>query len=177
VAKNDDFIELANELAKIAQVKGIEEMKKISDGIINPVVQKVGEKIELGVIEEILGNTLGSYVHNNKSAVVVSLTGGTTELAKDIAMHIAAMKPVYATNAEITDEEKAKVGTVFKKEVEESDKAPEIKAKMLEGKISTYFKEQTLVDQAFIKDPNKTIGNLLKENNASLVSFVRQSIV
>lgn len=176
VARNIDFITLANELAKIALNEGIDGMVAKSLDIINPVVQKVGEKIELGKVELIEGSVLGAYVHGSKSAVVVSLGGGSKELAKDIAMHIAAMKPAFIKGDDITAEDKAKVIEVFEKEVAESDKPEEIKKKMLEGKISTYFKEQTLMDQMFIKNPDITVGNLLKEKGATLISFIRESI-
>ena len=132
VAKNDDFINAANTLANIAIEEGIETMKEKSVDIINEVTQKIGEKIELGTVKEILGSVLGSYVHMSKSAVVVSLTGGTKELARDIAMHIAAMKPVFIKAEDISEEEKAKVIEVFEKEIAESDKPEEIKKKMLE---------------------------------------------
>ncbi|MFA6355327.1 MAG: translation elongation factor Ts [Candidatus Paceibacterota bacterium] len=176
VARNEDFINLANTLADIAVKEGIQAMKEKSLDIINPIVQKVGEKIELGTMETIEGSILGSYVHGGKSAVIVSLTGGSKELAKDIAMHIAAMKPAFTKADDITEEDKSKVIEVFEKEVAESDKPEDIKKKMLEGKISTYFKEQTLMDQPFIKNPDLTVGNLLKEKGATLVSFVRESI-
>ena len=176
VAKNSDFITLANELANMALSEGVETMLAKSLDIINPIVQKVGEKIELGKVETVEGKILGSYVHGGKSAVIVSLSTGTKELAKDIAMHIAAMKPAFTSSAEITEEDKKKVTEVFEKEVAESDKPEEIKKKMLEGKISTYFKEQTLMDQTFIKNGDVTIEALLKNNNAQLVSFVYESI-
>jgi elongation factor Ts len=176
VAKHEDFTSLANELAKIALNEGIEKMVAQSLDLINPIVQKVGEKIELGRVEEMTGDVLGSYVHGGKSGVIVSLTGGTPELARDIAMHIAAMKPVYITSAEITEEDKNKVSEVFVKEVAESDKPEEIKKKMLEGKINTYFKEQTLVDQPFIKNPDLTVGKLLSDGKATLIRFIRESI-
>ena len=176
VAKNEDFINLANKLAELALDEGIEAMKTKSPDIINVVIQKVGEKIELGQIKEITGSVIGSYIHNNKSAVVVSLSTGTKELARDIAMHIAAMKPTFITPEEITDEDRKKVVEVFEKEVAESDKPEEIKKKMLEGKISTYFKEQTLMDQFFIKNPEITIETLLKNNNAKIISFTSESI-
>jgi elongation factor Ts len=176
VAKNEDFTTLANKLAKIALEEGIEKMIAQSLDLINLIVQKVGEKIELGKVEEVTGNVIGSYVHGGKSGVIVSLSGGTRELARDIAMHIAAMKPVYKTNAEITEEDRNKVKEVFENEVAESDKPEEIKKKMLEGKLNTYFKEQTLVDQPFIKNPDLTIGKLLADNKATLISFVRESI-
>jgi elongation factor Ts len=176
VAKNIDFINLANKLADLAISEGIDSMKAKSLDIINEVVQKVGEKIELGKVEEIIGNIIGSYIHNSKNAVVVSLSTGTKELARDIAMHVAAMKPSFTTREEITDEDKKKVVEVFEKEVNETDKPEEIKKKMLEGKISTYFKEQTLMDQIFIKNPELTIEALLKNNNAKLVSYLFESI-
>lgn len=176
VAKNDDFVKLANQLVLIALNEGVESMKSKSLDLINLVVQKVGEKIELGKIEEIEGKIIGSYVHGGKSAVVVSLNGGDKDLAKDIAMHIAAMKPAYTSSSDITEEDKSKVMEVFEKEVSESDKPEDIKKKMLEGKLSTYFKEQTLMDQSFIKNGDITISQLLKEKGADLIKFVHVSI-
>lgn len=176
VARNEDFVTLANSLANLVVRDGIEVMKEKSLDLINPIVQKVGEKIELGKVEIIEGEILGSYVHASKSAVMVSLQGGSKELAKDVAMHIAAMKPAFIKIDDITLEDKSKVIEVFEKEVNESDKPEDIKKKILEGKISTYFKEQTLMDQPFIKNPDITVGNLLKEKGATLISFIRESI-
>ena len=176
VARNSDFVTLANTLADMAFNEGIEAMTAKSLDIINPVVQKVGEKIELGKVGDITGEVLGSYVHGGKSAVIVSLSGGTSELAKDIAMHIAAMKPAFINASDITEDDKTKVVEVFEKEVAESDKPEEIKKKMLEGKISTYFKEQTLMDQAFIKNPELTVAKLLESKGATLISYVHETI-
>jgi elongation factor Ts len=176
VAKNSDFTTLAQSLADMALTDGADNMKAKSTDMINEVVQKVGEKVEIGATHEITGSVIGAYVHSGKSAVVVSLNGGTKELAKDIAMHIAAMKPAFTSQADITEADKVKVIEVFEKEVAESDKPEEIKQKMLEGKISTYFKEQTLMDQPFIKNPDMTISALLSKNGATLASFVRESI-
>ncbi len=92
VAKNEDFINLANTLADIALNEGIEAMKNKSIDLINQVIQKVGEKIKLGEVLELDGSTLGSYVHGGKSAVVVSLEGGNEDLARDVAMQLVAMK-------------------------------------------------------------------------------------
>jgi len=176
VARNADFTTLADKLATLAINEGIDSMKEKSLDMINEVVQKVGEKIELGKVSEVNGSTIGSYIHNGKSACVVSLSGGTKELARDIAMHIAAMKPTYANKDQITDEDKTKVIEVFEKEVSSSDKPEDIKKKMLDGKISTYFKEITLMDQYFIKNPEVTIEQLLKDNNAKLESYIYESI-
>lgn len=176
VAKNTDFIDLANKLADMALNEGIEETKAKAQDMISEVVQKVGEKIEIGKVEEISGDILGSYVHSTKNAVVVSLSAGTKELARDIAMHIAAMKPAFIKREDITEEDKKKVIEVFEKEVEASDKPEELKKKMLDGKISTYFKEQTLMDQIFIKDGELTIEKLLEKNGAKFNSYIFEVI-
>lgn len=176
VAKNEDFINLAQSLVNIAIEKGVDIMKEESPTMIDQIIQKVGEKIELGNVSETSGETLGSYVHNGKNAVVVSLSGGTTELARDVAMHIAAMNPSFINREEIDEDTKSKAKEIFQKEVDESGKPEEIKAKMLDGKIDTYFKEQTLVDQSFVKDPSLTVGELLAKNNAKIVKFIRESI-
>jgi elongation factor Ts len=119
---------------------------------------------------------VGSYVHNNKIAVIVSLERGNVELAKDVAMHIAAMRPEYITKDEINDEIKNTMNEVFQKEVANIDKPEEIKKKMLEGKISTYVKEKTLMDQPFIKNGDETIGQLLEKSKAKIKEVKRYSI-
>ncbi len=91
VAKNEDFITLSETLANKALAEGVEKMKTEATDLINPVIQKTGEKIELGNVEEISGEVIGSYIHNGKKAVIVSLSGGTKELARDLAMHITAI--------------------------------------------------------------------------------------
>src|SRR3989344_714 len=93
VSRNEDFTSLLSSLTDIALLKWIEKMKEGARDIINPIIQKTGENIELGDIYEVEGDILGNYVHNNKSGVIVSLAGGNVELAKDVAMHITAMQP------------------------------------------------------------------------------------
>ncbi|MCX6756465.1 MAG: translation elongation factor Ts [Candidatus Nomurabacteria bacterium] len=176
VARNEDFVNLANTLTDKALNEGVEAMQNSSLELINTVVQKCGEKIELGKVEMIEGDVVGSYVHMGKTAVLVSLTGGTAEIAKDVAMHIAAMKPAYITREEIDEKAQTAVRELFAKEVSESDKPEDIKAKMLEGKINTYFKEQTLLDQPFIKNPDITIATLLSNNKAVIAKISRESI-
>lgn len=177
VAKNEDFTTLANKLAEIAWADGAEKARADAPALINGVVLKIGENIQLGAIDEIAGDVVGAYVHHTgKTAVVVALTGGTPEVAKDIAMHAAAMKPVYLSAADITPEAKATVTEVFQKEVDESGKPEEIKAKMLEGKIAGYFAEQTLLDQPFFKNPEKTIAQYAGDNGATVDKFVLYTV-
>ena len=135
--------------------------------------------------------TLGSgvieaYVHNNKKVGVIlelksesDFVSGNEEfriLAKDIAMHIAAMKPEYIREDEISDDSRKTITEVFQKEVAGIDKIPEIKKKMLDGKIGAYFKEKTLLNQLFIKNPDETIGKLLEKNKAKIKEVKRYSI-
>ncbi len=176
VAKNEEFIKIANDLAQMALSDGVEKMKEASTEIIGQIIQKIGEKIELGKVEEVTGDVIGSYVHSGKKAVVVVLAGGTQDLAKDIAMHIAAMSPSYTTRDEIDADTQAKATEIFEKELADSDKPAEIKEKILKGKIDTFFKEQTLVEQSFIKNPDMTVGALLDGAKATIASFIKESI-
>lgn len=176
VSKNDDFVNLLNQLADKALTEGVENLAENSKEMINGVIQKTGENIQLGEIYLVKGTVLGNYVHNNKKAVIVSLEGGTQELAKDIAMHIAAMNPEYISKDEIKEEDKKTMLDVFSKEVENVTKPEDIKKKMLDGKMDTYFKEKTLLSQPFIKNPEETIETLLQKGGAKIKEVRRFSI-
>lgn len=176
VARNEDFVALANSLLDIALESGIEKVKESAKEHIDLVVQKIGENIQLGNVEEIAGESLGVYTHNGKMGVVISLAGGNAEMARDIAMHVAAMKPEFVSGTDIPEEQKVKAKELFEKEVNESDKPEEIKAKMLQGKIDTYFKELTLLDQPYVKDGSMTVGKLLENAKSSVTGMLRQSI-
>ena len=178
VAKNEDFVKLLNTLTDKALSEGIEKMKAEAKELINIVIQKTGENIQLGDVYEVDGNVLGSYLHNNKIGIIVSLEGGNKELAKDIAMHIAAMKPEYISQDEIDEDVKKTIKEVFEKEVAGIDKPEEIKKKMLDGKMATYFKEKTLLDQLFIKSEsgNETVGQLLEKSKAKIKEIKRYFI-
>lgn len=174
VAKNDDFITLGNKLADMALLNTVEKTTEDAKALIDEVVQKVGENVRLGQITEVTGNTLGMYVHDGRIATLVSLTGGDEALAKDLAMHIAAMNPEFKDKTEVPEDIIASVRALAQKEVDESDKPEEIKAKMLEGKVEGYLKERTLMDQAFFKDTSKTISQVL--GTAVIEKYVRISI-
>ncbi|OGI94553.1 translation elongation factor Ts [Candidatus Nomurabacteria bacterium RIFCSPLOWO2_01_FULL_40_18] len=176
VARNEDFTTLLENLATKALSKGIEQTKAEAKDAIDTIIQKTGENIQLGEIFEVSGDILGSYVHNNKIAVMVSLSGGTVELAKDVAMHIAAMKPEYIAEEDISSEAKQTMTEVFQKEVASINKPEDIKQKMLAGKLATYFKEKTLLEQSFIKDGGQTVGKLLEKSGAKIKEVKRYSI-
>jgi len=176
VSKNEDFVSVQTKLINIAFADGIEKMKESAKNMIDPLIQKTGENVQLGDTFIIEGNVVGVYVHNNKKAVIVSLEGGNVDLARDIAMHITAMKPEYIKREDITDEVKNTMLEIFQKEVAGIDKPEEIKKKMLDGKIATYFKEKTLLDQPFIKNPNETIEKILANAKATIKEVKSYSI-
>lgn len=128
------------------------------------IAEKKGDReLGAGVVE--------SYIHSNKTVgALVELSCETdfvarneefVTMARDIAMHITATNPQYLDESEITEDVKAKVIDMFKKEVEESGKPADIKEKMMEGKLAGYFAERTLLAQAFVKNPDITIKQLI----------------
>ena len=177
VAKNEDFTNLLEKLTEKALAEGVLKMKEGAKDMIDPIIQKTGENIQLGDAYEVDGDILGSYLHNNKIGIIVSLEGGNSELAKDVAMHVAAMKPEYISESDITEDVKKTMQEIFEKEVANVNKGEEIKKKMLEGKMSTYFKEKTLLNQIFIKgENNETVGQLLDKSKAKIKEIKRYSI-
>ncbi len=176
VSRNEDFMKVLGELSDKALLVGIDKMKEEAKDLIDPLVQKTGENIQLGEMYEVSGDTVGAYLHNNKSGVIVSLTAGSNDLAKDIAMHITAMKPEFMDASEISDEVRNSMNELFEKEVASIDKPEDIKKKMLEGKINTYFKERTLTEQPFIKNGEETVGQLLEKSGAKIKEVKRYSI-
>src|SRR3989344_2231596 len=136
--------------------------------------------------------TVTAYIHNNGNVGAMVLLSCETDfvarneefkvLAYDIAMHVTAMNPEFVAEKDITAEHKETARELFQKEVDKSEKPDTIKEKMLAGKINTYFKEKTLLDQQFIKDPEKTIGDLITASiqkfgeNIEVAQFVRFSI-
>lgn len=176
VSKNEDFVSVLNTLINEAFELGIDKMKEDSKSLIDGIIQKTGENVSLGEVYEMKGDIINSYNHNNKVGVIVSLKGGNKELAKDIAMHIAAMKPEYIKKEDINEEAKKMVIEIFEKEIASIDKPEEIKKKMLEGKINTYFKEKTLLEQIFIKNSEETISSLLDKNKAQIIEVKYCSI-
>lgn len=172
VAQNQGFIDCAEAILATAWTEGAEKAKEVAPGFINEAILKTGENIQLGSIEEHAGDTVGSYIHfNGKTAALVVLKGGTEEVAKDVAMHVSAMKPAYLKTDDIKESDREAVIEVLKKEVDESGKPEDIKAKMMEGKISGYFKEQTLLEQSYFKQPDVTIGKFVSDAQGEVVSF------
>ncbi len=141
------------------------------------LVQKIGENISVRRATIVEGKNVDGYVHSNgKIAVLVNLTGGDSVLAKDIAMHVAAVNPQVAKpedmDAELLDKERA----IYVAQAEDSGKPAEIIAKMVEGRVRKFLAESSLVEQPFVKDPDLKVGQLLKNSSADITSFYRYEV-
>jgi elongation factor Ts len=186
VAKDDNFNQFADTLAetvlaeKPATVGDLLNVplqgsggKSVED-VRTELVAKIGENISIRrfVLIEHKG-VVGTYLHGVRIGVVVELSGGDENLAKDIAMHIAASKPVCITTDEVPESLLEQEKAVFRAQAEESGKPADIIEKMVTGKIDKFLKEITLVGQPFVKDPDITVEKLLKSKSAKVASFSR----
>lgn len=143
------------------------------------LVQKIGENI--GVRRVALcqpeGGLVGAYVHsNNRIAVLVELSGGTTELARDVAMHVAAVNPQVVRPEDMPEEVVNKEREIIKAQPDMEGKPAEIVEKMMVGRINKFLKESSLLEQPFVKDPELTVGKLVKNAGAEVISFVRYEV-
>ncbi|MCK9813558.1 translation elongation factor Ts [Pseudomonas chlororaphis] len=139
------------------------------------LVAKVGENVNIRRLARIEADVLGSYLHGNKIGVVVALKGGNAELAKDIAMHVAASNPEFLLPSQVSAEaiEREKAVFLSLNEDKMKGKPAEIVEKMIAGRISKFLAEASLVEQAFVKNPEVTVGTLAKQGGAEIVSFTR----
>ena len=180
VARDDSFNSFMLEVLEIVssnREKSLEEL--LEAGIEDKrekLVQKLGENIVVRRItaSEDNADSSGVYLHsNNKIGTIISLKGGTEEVAKDIAMHAAATDPMAISPSDISQDVIEKEREIYKAQSEESGKPAEIVEKMIEGKIRKFLSEVSLTEQDFVKDPNTKINDLLKNSNASIIGFSR----
>ena len=141
------------------------------------LVQKIGENISPRRVSSIDATVVGGYVHsNNRIAVIVGLSGGDEALAKDVAMHVAAVNPAVVSSDQMSAEVVAAEKEIYAAQARESGKPEEIIEKMIAGRVSKFLKESSLVDQPFVKDPDTTVGKLVKAAGAEVVAFVRYEV-
>lgn len=138
-------------------------------------VAKIGENIGIRRFASFAadGGVLGTYLHGTRIGVVVKLVGGTAEVAKDVAMHVAASRPICVAPDQIPAETLAKEKEIFAAQARESGKPENIIEKMVEGRIKKYYAEVTLVGQPFVKNPDITVEKLLKDAGAKVIAFQR----
>ena len=192
VVKSDAFVQLANDVAKQVALKGAENVEGLlAQPLVGDAKHTVQDRINdtIGLIREnmkparftrLTGGLLGSYVHHDGSVgVLVQVEGAKADpqLLRDVCMHVTAKNPVAGRREDITKDVIDKETEIAKAQIAadpKNAKKPEnIKAMILEGKLKTWFAENVLVEQPFVKDDSKTVGELLRSHGLTLVKFVR----
>ena len=187
VAKNAEFTNFVSLLAKVALEncpKTMEEAMELpmGDGTVNSslinLIAKIGEKISFRrfeIVEKNDNQVFGVYNHQNlgKINVITVLDGDNSEIARDVAMHVAAMNPGYLSRNDVPEDVINHEKDVIKKQAIEEGKPAEIAEKMVNGRINKFYKEVCLLEQPFIKDPDLDVAGYTKANNMAVVKFVR----
>jgi len=185
-AKDDNFSGFVNKLAvhvlssKPADLDALmaSDMNGASvDETLKALITKIGENMKVRRFELLESKgAFATYMHGVRIGVLVDLEGGDETLGKDIAMHIAASRPVCISEADVPQEEIDKEKDIFTAQAAESGKPADIIEKMITGRIKKFLKEITLLGQPFVKDPDQTVEKLLKDANASVTRFVRYEV-
>ncbi len=184
VAKDENFVAFTDSIADAALASGTTDMQALSaesladgrqvEAARTELVAKVGENISLRRASTIdSAGTIGAYTHGAKIGAVVAVEGGDEELARDVAMHIAATNPMCIDESGVPAETLENERRILTEQAQESGKPADIIAKMVEGRVNKFLKEITLVGQPFVKDPDVTVGKLLSGAGAKVTDFVR----
>lgn len=190
VSKNEDFIAFVKSIADAAiesNVNSAEELNEASvngtkvSELINDKLASIGEKIGITKFEKVTAPYVASYIHGaNRIGVLVALDKEAAEAGKDVAMQVAALSPVAvdadSVPADVVAREKAVIMDIMKEDPKMAGKPEEMIAKIAEGKLGAFFKEQTLTAQAFVKDGSKSVGDYLKENGVKVLEFKRVAL-
>ena len=186
VAKDVNFLAFANSVAdaalaaKVADVAALNEVKLPEGESVETtranLVAKIGENMTVRRVVRLAGDKLATYSHGGRIGVAIALQGGDEELAKQIAMHIAAAKPLVVTPEQMPAADVAKEREIAAAQAAESGKPANIIEKMVEGRVAKFLSENSLVGQPFVMDPNTTVGNLLKGKGASVTGFFRWEV-
>jgi elongation factor Ts len=176
-ARDDNFLKFVDTITNAVFDAKETDVEKLMDGDLEKVreelVQNIGENVSVrrAVVYE---GDVNSYVHTNgKIGVLVHREGGDDEVGKDVAMHIAAANPQFVTPDEVPEDVIAKEKEIYVAQAADSGKPPEIVEKMVVGRIRKFLSEISLVDQAFVKDPDLTVAKMLKSKDASIKGFTR----
>ncbi|KAL3773065.1 hypothetical protein ACHAWO_000569 [Cyclotella atomus] len=184
VAKDDSFASFADQAATLAASLSGDDVESLMASNVDgstfedvraALVAKIGENIQVRRIAARggSGTTTGAYIHMNRIGVLVEIEGGTQELCTDVAMHVAAMNPPYATKEDVPAEDVERERAFLTSQVEDSGKPADIVAKMVDGRLNKWFSESCLVSQTYVKTNDKTVGKLLEENGAKMIGFTR----
>ena len=178
VARDDNFSAFADKVIAKASLAASTDVGTLMEGELedarSALVQKIGENITVRRIEKISASVVGVYVHSNeKIGVMIGLDGGSKELAKDIAMHVAASNPMVVNPDDVDSGVIEKEKEIFAAQAESSGKPAEIIEKMVGGRIRKFLAEISLVEQPFVKDPDQTVGQLVEAAGARVTGMVR----
>lgn len=180
-ARNEKFIAWVARVADLAfEARSTDVEKLLADGLEDErmtLVQGIGENISVRRIAALEGAVVDAYVHaDNRKGALVALTGGTPELARDLAMHVVAIAPKVVSPEQLDPALLAKEKEIFEAQAAESGKPPEIVAKMIEGRMNKYKAEVSLVEQPFVKDGDVKVKKLLADAGASVAGFERLEV-
>ena len=178
VARDEGFLGFVGTVADKAFAEKQTDVAALMAGDLEAtreaLVQKIGENIGVRRITLVEGGLVSAYVHsNNRIAVLAQLTAGTDELAKDVAMHIAAVNPAVVKPEDMSAEDVRKEEEIIKAQPDMEGKPAEIVEKMMGGRIKKFLKENSLIEQPFVKNPEVTVGQLVKDAGAEVQSFTR----
>ncbi|AEE24087.1 MAG: elongation factor Ts [Alteromonadaceae bacterium] len=182
VARDEGFIAFGSKLIEVASANKLNDIDALNDATVDGVkvseardtlVAKIGENISPRRVISVEGDNLGAYVHGGRIGVIAILQGGDEELAKDIAMHVAAANPQFVKPTDVPEEVVAKEKEIQLDIAMQSGKPAEIAEKMVSGRMNKFTSEVSLTGQAFIKDPSTSVAQLLKAKNADVINFVR----
>jgi elongation factor Ts len=187
VAKDENFVRfaeavvakvLAEDPADLDALAALDLDGRSVEEARQALVAKVGENVQLRRFDRVpvTGDLLATYLHGSRIGVVVDLKGGDEVLGKDIAMHIAASRPVCVAEDGVPAELLAKEREILVAQAQESGKPAEIIDKMVDGRIKKYLAEVTLLGQPFVKDPDQTVAQLLKSAGAEVKFFLRYEV-
>ena len=188
VAKGEKFGELADKVLAQAVATGAADAETLLaselDGqtvqdVLNDANATIGEKIEIRRVARVEGEQVASYLHKTSPdlpaqiGVLVATTGGDAQLGRDVAMHVAAFSPTVLTRDEVAEETVAHERRIAEETAREEGKPEQALPKIIEGRVNGYFKENVLLDQAFAKDPKKSVAQIVKEGGGEVTSFAR----
>ncbi len=178
LALQDDFKAFVNESLEKGFAAGYTDAAPLiadQESAREALVAKCGENVNIRRLTRVEGDVVGAYLHGHRIGVVVTLKGGDVELARDIAMHVAASNPQFLDPSQVSEEAVAKEKEIFLALNAEkiAGKPDNIVENMVKGRINKFLSESSLIDQPFVKDPEVKVGDLAKKAGAEIVSFVR----
>lgn len=175
VARDDAFRKVGEAIAETLVSQGEAAAAKKAEELLPELVQKLGENITAGEMRLVEAPVLGIYLHSNaKIGVLVGLSAGEREAARDAAMHAAALSPLYVRPEEITDDSVAKEKDIWREQLKKDGKPEAMFDKIMVGKEKKFREENALLTQPFVKDPSKTVEQFLAPSQ--VVSYVRVAV-